>query len=269
MNPTAIALTIAGNDPSGGAGLQADLKTFQQLGVYGMGVITLLTVQNTQRVSRVEPIDAQLVLEQLDAVLTDIPPKVIKLGALGTPEIATQVADRLGKTDIPIVVDPVLVSKHGDRLANDDMIKVYRNRILPLAYLVTPNRFEAELITGLNLSNDDSLFHAVCDSFLIYGAAAVLIKTGDENQRVHYFSETGQSEITELQVESLASNSVHGAGCVLSAIVTSALALGLNRQQAVLFAIEKTFEAISVGCSLGKGTSPVDVRAIRNEFPCN
>ncbi len=143
FDPQATALTIAGSDPSGGAGLQADLKVFQQLGVYGMSVVTLLTVQNTQAVSRVEVMSTDLILQQLDAVMQDIPPKAIKIGALGNANVVQAVGERLAKLETPIVVDPVLVSKHGHPLASDDVVDAYRKFLFPIATVITPNRLEA------------------------------------------------------------------------------------------------------------------------------
>ena len=137
ITPSATALTIAGSDPSGGAGLQADLKTFQQLGVYGMSVVTLLTVQNTQAVTRVHVLPNDLILEQLLAVLSDIPPRAIKIGAIGNPDVVHTISEVLGDVSCPIVVDPVLVSKHGHLLADDDVVHAYRTKLLSHAFLVT------------------------------------------------------------------------------------------------------------------------------------
>ncbi len=162
----AVALTIAGSDPSGGAGLQADLKSFQEYGVFGMSVVTLITVQNTQAVSRVELLPIDLVVEQLDAVLVDIPPRAIKLGALGSAALAEALAARLRTISVPIVVDPVLVSKHGHALANDDMVATFVKQIVPLATVITPNRFEAERLLGRAIASpDDALTAAgqLCD----------------------------------------------------------------------------------------------------------
>ncbi len=140
ISPGATALTIAGSDPSGGAGLQADLKTFQQAGVFGTSAITLLTVQNTQGVSRIETLDPELIRQQIRAVLSDIPPRAIKVGALGTVEIVRAVASEIEAVECPVVVDPVLVSKHGHPLADEDVVDAYRTELLPLATFVTPNR---------------------------------------------------------------------------------------------------------------------------------
>ena len=159
--PRAVALTIAGSDPSGGAGLQADLKTFQQLGVYGMTAVTLITVQNTQSLQRIEVLSPEMVVAQLDAVLVDIPPRAIKTGALGNAAVVQAVGERLQGVDGPLVVDPVLVSKHGQLLAGDDVMEAYRKYLLPQALLVTPNRFEAERLTGLKLDSPQRVAEAI------------------------------------------------------------------------------------------------------------
>ncbi len=151
---TAVALTIAGSDPSGGAGLQADLKTFHQHGVYGMSVVTLLTVQNTQTVGAVRVLDTDFVIEQLDAVLADIPPGAAKTGALGKASVIEVIADVAEGLEIPLVVDPVMISKHGAPLLAEDAISVLKTKLLPRAFLVTPNLPEATALTGVEISGE-------------------------------------------------------------------------------------------------------------------
>ena len=136
---TYVALTIAGSDPSGGAGIQADLKTFHQLGVYGMSVLTLLTVQNTRRLDAVEVLSADFVGAQLDAVLEDIPPQAAKTGALGSSEVIRAIAERAGSFSFPLVVDPVMISKHGAPLISPGAQSALEELLLPRAFLVTPN----------------------------------------------------------------------------------------------------------------------------------
>src|SRR4051794_30373642 len=162
-----VALTIAGSDPSGGAGIQADLKTFHQFGVYGEAVITLLTVQNTQRVSRVEVLPEGLVLAQLAAVLEDIPPQAVKTGALGSADMVRSVARAVVGFTFPLVVDPVMVSKHGAPLGEGGW-----EDLIPLATLVTPNIPEAFILTG---TND---MRGAAEAIYAMGARAVLIKGG-------------------------------------------------------------------------------------------
>ena len=155
-----IALTIAGSDPSGGAGIQADLKTFHQFGVYGEAVITLLTVQNSTRVSRVECMAADLVTEQIAAVLEDIPPHAAKTGALGNAELIRAVADAWRNSQIPLVVDPVMISKHGAPLIAEQARVVLRDYLLPCATLLTPNLHEAAALVGYPVDTVDAMERA-------------------------------------------------------------------------------------------------------------
>src|SRR4029077_14238502 len=156
-----VALTIAGSDPSGGAGIQADLKTFHQFGVYGEAVITLLTVQNTVRMSRVVVMPPTLVLEQLAAVLEDIPPGAAKIGALGSAEMVEAVARAAADFAFPLVVDPVMVSKHGLPLLPADAVGAIRELLLPRAALLTPNVPEAEALTGVAIRGVEDMRRAV------------------------------------------------------------------------------------------------------------
>ncbi|MCL4195623.1 MAG: bifunctional hydroxymethylpyrimidine kinase/phosphomethylpyrimidine kinase, partial [Thermoguttaceae bacterium] len=148
-----VAMTIAGSDPSGGAGLQADLKTFHQHRVYGTSVVTLLTVQNTQGVQFVRLIEPDLVLAQLDAVLSDLPPQAAKTGALGDAAILEAVAGRAASFRFPLVVDPVMISKHGASLIDPDAVDVLRRRLLPQAFLATPNRAEAAALAEMEIAD--------------------------------------------------------------------------------------------------------------------
>jgi hypothetical protein len=152
-----VALTIAGSDPIGGAGIQADLKTFHQFGVYGEAVITLLTVQNTVRMTRVDCIPAELVLAQLAAVLEDIPPQAAKTGALGNREIVEAIAAAAAGFRFPLVVDPVMIGKHGQPLVSADAIAAIRELLLPLAALICPNLHEAEELTGIRVLTVDDM----------------------------------------------------------------------------------------------------------------
>lgn len=155
-----VALTIAGSDPSGGAGIQADLKTFHQFGVYGEAAVTLLTVQNTTSVERVECMPAALVAAQVRAVLADIRPAAAKTGALGSREVVEAVAALAAEFDFPLVVDPVLISKHGMPLAADEAREAIATRLLPRAYLITPNLEEAAALSGLEVSDDAGMRRA-------------------------------------------------------------------------------------------------------------
>ena len=157
---TPVALTIAGSDPSGGAGLQADLKTFHQFGVYGEAVATLITVQNTRGVTRVDTLAPDLVLAQLSAVLDDIPPGAAKTGALGSRGVVEAVADAAARFSFPLVVDPVMISKHGARLLDAASSQALVKRLIPRAYLLTPNLEEAEAMVGFSVDTPDAMRRA-------------------------------------------------------------------------------------------------------------
>lgn len=257
----AAALTIAGSDPSGGAGLQADLKTFQQLSVYGMSVITLLTVQNTQQVSNLQMVDPSFVAEQLDAVLADIPPAAIKVGALGSSDMVTRVSGKLRDCTAPIVVDPVMASKHGHSLVAGDFLLPFRFELLPLAFLVTPNRFEAEQLAGQSITNVEQARDAV-RTIQSIGAKNVLLKYGAiDNQYLCLLA--NEDKIFELRQPLLQSNSLHGTGCVLSAIITAALALGhRDLRQIVDHAMGQLSLALCSDSAFGHGVHPVETRRL-------
>ena len=258
--PKAIALTIAGSDPSGGAGLQADLKVFQQLGVYGMSVVTLITVQNTQGVKRLEILDPQLVLDQLEAILSDIPPAMIKIGALGSTANVEAIADRISTLDVPVVVDPVMISKHGHSLIDDEAVELYRTKLLRHAYLITPNRFEAERLTGITLDSQDNVAKAIHDMHHM-GARYVLLKLGEEEGKsMHVFAD-GNANVGHV-VQRLQTQNTHGTGCALSAAITARLSRGEKIHDSVNRAIEDVWQAIHAGQPLGQGHHPIEFRLI-------
>ncbi|NMC21860.1 MAG: bifunctional hydroxymethylpyrimidine kinase/phosphomethylpyrimidine kinase, partial [Thermogutta sp.] len=173
-----VAMTIAGSDPSGGAGIQADLKVFQQFDVFGTAVVTLLTVQNTVGVRNVQTCSADFVAAELDAVLEDIPPAAAKTGALGSLEIVNLVAERAAHFAFPLVVDPVVVSKSRDRLIDDEGLEAVRTRLLPRALLATPNAYEAEALTGITVLDEPSMVHAA-EAVARFGPRYVLLKGPD------------------------------------------------------------------------------------------
>jgi hydroxymethylpyrimidine/phosphomethylpyrimidine kinase len=257
-----VALTIAGSDPSGGAGIQADLKTFHQFGVYGEAVITLLTVQNSVRVSRVDVMDPALVLEQLEAVLEDIPPAAAKTGALGSSEMVRAVAGAAAGFAFPLVVDPVMVSKHGLPLLTGSAASAIREHLLPLAALIAPNVPEAELLTGMTIRTLDDMRRAAC-RIREMGARAVLIKGGH--------LDFGAAEVTDVLFDGvewhefpavrLDTRHTHGTGCTYSAAITAGLARGASLASAVADARRFIHEAIRTNPGLGRGSGPVNHHA--------
>src|SRR5690606_3000952 len=172
-----IALTIAGSDPSGGAGIQADLKTFHQHGVYGTAVITLLTVQNTRGVTAVETMRPELVRDQVRAVIDDVPPVAAKTGALGSAGVVRAAAELAAGFSFPLVVDPVMISKHGAPLLDDEAAEALTRELLPRAFLVTPNAPEAEVLSGIHVHDRESAADAA-RAIAERGPRAVLVKGG-------------------------------------------------------------------------------------------
>ena len=254
-----IALTIAGSDPSGGAGIQADLKTFHQFGVYGEAVITLITVQNTVRVSRVEVLAPLLVLEQIEAVVEDIPPGAAKTGALGSAEMVSAVARAAGGFAFPLVVDPVMVSKHGMSLLGDEAGAALRDLLLPRAYLLTPNVPEAEALTGMTIGGMAEMKRAA-ERLREMGARAVLIKGGHLEGDATDLLYAGEA-FHEFRAERVATRHTHGTGCTLSAAITAGLARGWELPEAVGRAKRFLDEAIRSNPGLGHGSGPVNHHA--------
>ena len=250
------ALTIGGSDPSGGAGIQADLKTFHQLGVYGEAVITLLTVQNTVAVRRVEIVTVNLVLEQIQAVLEDIPPAAAKTGALGSAELIEAVGRAAAQWNFPLVVDPVMISKHGARLVTADAGEAFRRFLIPHTALLMPNLPEAEALCGFPVASLDDMDKAA-SALLDLGAQAVLIKGGHlEGDPVDLYVD-GKVKI-KLPTYRIETPHTHGTGCTYSAAVTAGLARGLERTQAIREAKLFVNQAIRTNPGLGHGSGPLN-----------
>lgn len=253
------ALTIAGSDPSGGAGIQADLKTFHQFGVYGEAVITLVTVQNTMRVARVECLPVGLVLEQLQAVLEDIPPAAAKTGALGNAEVVRAVARAAAAFPFPLVVDPVMVSKHGLPLVAEEARAALIEDLLPRAYLVTPNVPEAEVLTGIAI-RDEADMRRAAERLCALGAHAALVKGGHlEGAAVDILLKGGR--FYQFSAPRIATRHTHGTGCTYSAAITAGLAEGRPLDRAVETAKRFITEAIRSNPGLGGGCGPVNHHA--------
>ena len=245
-----VALTMAGSDPSGGAGLQADLKTFHQHAVYGTAVVTLVTVQNTVSVSRVEVLSAGLVSQQIAAVLSDIPPKAAKTGALGSSEVVRAVAELAAEFKFPLIVDPVMIGKHGVRLISPEAEAALKSELLPHAFLATPNIPEAELLSGLEIRDEKDMLRAarrLCGS----GCLAVLIKGGHLDGPPVDLLFDGE-EMTRFEGTRVTSRHTHGTGCTLSAAITANLALGLGLKEAVGRAKRFVQAAIETAPALGR-----------------
>ncbi len=251
-----IALTIAGSDPSGGAGIQADLKTFHRFGVYGEAVVTLVTVQNTVRVSRVEVLAPELVVEQIQAVLEDIPPHAAKTGALGSAAMVRAVALAAADFRFPLVVDPVMVSKHGRPLLPEDAVRTVRDELIPRAALVTPNLPEAEALTGIAIRGLEEMRRAA-ERILGMGPRAVLIKGGhlDGDAVDGLWDGRCWREFPAPRVDT---PHTHGTGCTYSAAIAAMQARGCEMAAAVEAAKRFVQEAIRTNPGLGRGSGPVN-----------
>ena len=251
---TPVALTVAGSDPSGGAGIQADLKTFHQFRVYGEAVITLITVQNTQSVSRVELLDPELVRQQIEAVLSDIPPHAAKTGALGSAAIIEAVAEAIGGT--PLVVDPVMISKHGAPLIASSAVNALRRTLFPKALLITPNLYEAAALTGERVETEEQMIIAA-RRLLEFGPRAVLIKGGHLNGQASDVLVTNET-LDWFISDRIDTPHTHGTGCTYSAAITALLAAGIPLREAVAKAKSFITEAIKTNPGLGHGQGPVN-----------
>lgn len=251
-----IALSIAGSDPSGGAGIQADLKTFHRHKVYGMAVITLLTVQNTRGVRAVYVLKPAQVIRQLEAVLDDIPPQAAKTGALGNEEVLRTVARAAGKFRFPLVVDPVMVSKHGAPLLKRNAIDLFIKKLLPCATLVTPNLCEAEVLSGIRVRDLESMEKAA-KIIAGFGPQAVLVKGGHlPGEAVDLFYLEGR--IHFLKAPRIRTRHTHGTGCAYSAAITAELAKGKDLLSAITIAKKFITRAIDTAPGLGHGMGPVN-----------
>lgn len=246
-----VALTIAGSDPSGGAGIQADLKTFHRFGVYGEAVVTLITVQNTTRLDRVETLSPALVLEQIRAVLSDIPPLAAKTGALGTAEIIEAVACIAKDFGFPLVVDPVTISKQGTRLGAS------YEKLVARAFLLMPNLQEASELAGFEVNDPDSMRRAA-EVLVGMGARNVLIKGGHlESDALDLLYLEG-GDVQEFSAARIDTPHTHGTGCTYSAAITAELAKGTGLLQAVSLAKTFVTEAIRSNPGLGRGAGPLN-----------
>jgi hydroxymethylpyrimidine/phosphomethylpyrimidine kinase len=247
-----VALTIAGSDPSGGAGLQADLNTFHRFGVYGEAVVTLITVQNTVACERVEILAPDLVVAQIRAVLADIPPRAAKTGALGNAAVMEAVAEAAIDFAFPLVVDPVMISKHGARLGDFSFAK-----LIPRAYLLMPNLQEASQLVGFAVDNRDSM-HRAAETLIGMGARNVLVKGGHlEGDALDLLVLEGGG-VREFSAVRVDTKHTHGTGCTYSAAITAELAKGTGLVEAVSLAKTFVTEAIRSNPGLGRGSGPLN-----------
>jgi hydroxymethylpyrimidine/phosphomethylpyrimidine kinase len=253
-----VALTIAGSDSGGGAGVQADLKTFAALGVYGTSAITAITAQNTVGVIVAEPLRADLVTAQIEAVAGDIEIHATKTGMLATAAVVEAVAAAITELDLPmVVVDPVMLAKSGDRLLDDDAIQAMRAELLPRAFVVTPNIPEAEVLTGRIIRSLDEARDAA-RRIQALGPTAVVVKgghaAGDEVVDVLFDGE----QLIEFRTPRILTRNTHGTGCTFASAIAAHLALGHSIAEATGRAQAYVAGAIRHGLAIGHGHGPLD-----------
>jgi len=250
------ALTIAGSDSGGGAGIQADLKTFSALGVYGMSAVTALTAQNTVGVQGVVEIDPQFIAAQISSVVEDIGVDAVKTGMLSSAAIISRVAAELKRLRIDkLVVDPVMVAKSGDRLLREDAIQSIINELFPLALVVTPNLHEASALTGLEVRSPEHMRQAAkhIESF---GPRYVVVKGGHLEGSPMDLLYDGDRFVEFTNVRHDTAHT-HGTGCTYASAIAAGLARGLTVQKAVALAKDYITGAIAQGLAIGKGRGPV------------
>lgn len=249
-------LTVAGSDSSGGAGIQADLKTYSAHNVYGMSVITAVTAQNTTGVTAVHNIPVDIVRAQIDAVFSDIQVDGVKIGMLSDSEIAACVAERL-RFYAPniIILDPVMVSTSGSKLLSDDAINVIKSELIPIASMVTPNIPETETLTGMTVNNIESM-KAAAEAIFNMGAKNVLVKGGHLSAAADDVLYDGKS-VSVFKGERIKSRNTHGTGCTISSAICANMANGMSAAEAVRSAKEYVRRGIENAPDIGHGSGPL------------
>ncbi len=256
---TAIALTIAGSDSGGGAGIQADLKTFSALGVYGASVITAITAQNTRGVTDVENVSPAMVAAQMQAVFSDIAVDAVKIGMVSRAETIEIIAEGLRTPGRKVVLDPVMVATSGDRLLRPEAVAALKRDLLPLALIVTPNLPEAAALTGRDIADSETEMARQAEMLLAAGAGAVLIKGGHGHGQDSTDMLFSDGRIQRLTAPRIATVNDHGTGCTLAAAITAYLALGRDLGEAAQAAKAYLHAALEAAdrLAIGHGRGPV------------
>jgi hydroxymethylpyrimidine/phosphomethylpyrimidine kinase len=257
---TAIAVTIAGSDSGGGAGIQADLKTFSALGVYGASVVTALTAQNTKGVTAIHDVPPDFVTAQIDAVFSDLAVNVVKIGMLSQPAVIEAVAEGLARwRQTNIVLDPVMVATSGDRLIAPEAVEVLKRVLIPRALVITPNLPEAAALLDAPIAQDEDEMRRQAERLMARGARAVLIKGGHGGGAESVDVLLAPTSFTRLATERIATRNTHGTGCTLSSAIAAGLAKGLDLVTAAREA--KVFVSSALAASeqlkIGGGHGPV------------
>lgn len=256
---TSIALTIAGSDSGGGAGIQADIKTFSALGAYATSVITAITAQNTKGVTAVEDISAPVIAVQMDAIFSDFEVDAVKIGMVSRTETIETIAGRLRGLGKSIVLDPVMVATSGDRLLREEAIESLRKQLMPLAMIATPNLPEAALLTGTPIATHHDDIVRQAEAILKFGVQAVLIKGGHGDGPYSIDMLFDGNDIHEFPAPRIETRNDHGTGCTLAAAITANLAKGHTLIEAVGLAKDYLHGALLAGRDLGigQGRGPV------------
>lgn len=258
MSKLKSVLTIAGSDSSGGAGIQADIKTIQSMGLFAQSAITALTAQNTTGVYGVHDVPTDFVAQQIDVVFDDIRPDAVKIGMVSSAEIVASIVDALERNDARnIVVDPVMVATSGSELASNSAIAALRDKLIPLATVITPNMPEAEALFGSHIEARDEQERAALEIACAAGVA-VLVKGGHGENDANDVLARPDGNVVWFEGERVDTANTHGTGCTLSSAIACGLALGKTLEDAVRDAKAYITGALSAGLDLGKGSGPLD-----------
>jgi hydroxymethylpyrimidine/phosphomethylpyrimidine kinase len=251
-----VALTIAGSDSSGGAGIQADLKTFQALGVFGISAVTAVTVQNTQKVYAVQEIEPRIVYDQIICLFDDMTINAVKIGMVASVSLIEAIAGALSKvTAPPVVLDPVMISKSGYALLNSDARQALIEKLFPLAEVVTPNIHEAEALTDMRIASERQMRDCAC-KILELGAANVVVKGGHMQGASATDILYDGKQFASIQAPRIDTRNTHGTGCTFSSAIAAHLALGFSFFDAVSRAKDYVSGAIAHSLNIGKGHGP-------------
>ncbi len=252
-----VVLSIGGSDSGGGAGIQADIRTFMSIKVHGCTAITCITAQNSIEVTSVEAVESKLLINQIDSLFSDFDIRCLKTGMLLNERIIINTAKKLKEYHIPKIIDPVMVSRTGSKLIEDSAINAYKNLLFPQAEIVTPNIFEANLLTEIQIKNEEDI-ELSAQNILKLGPKAVLIKGGGLNSlkgKDFYIDKTGKKEW--LINKFIKTSNTHGSGCTLSAAICSYIALGFNLRESILKAKSFVERSLEKSYRIGSGPGPL------------
>jgi len=258
LKPNSKILIIAGSDSSGGAGIQADIKTVTSLGSYAMTAVTAITVQNTTGVKSIVPINPKKILEQIIFTSKDIKPDAIKIGMLHSSNVINIVIDSINITKIKkIILDPVMVAKGGSKLINNDAIKILKNRLIRKVSLITPNIPEAEVLTGTKIKCVEDMIYAA-NILLNLGAKNVLVKGGHLNSNIIKDVFVNRNEIKIFKNKKITTKNTHGTGCTLSSAIATYYSCGKTLKKSCELATKYVNNAIGSNLNYGKGHGPIN-----------